>query len=94
MGTLSTNVIKGLQGANKEFAIRFVSDNPIGPNYTVNLWKCSLGPNGALKFIGDDWMVQSFSAEGLSDIVNHSDSPYFTVTMVTTTTTTTTTSTT
>lgn len=93
MGTLSGNTIKGLQGANNEFAIRFVSDNPIGPNYTVDLWKCTLGPSGALKFIGDDWLNMSFAAEGLADVVNHADSPYYTVVMETTTTTTSTTTT-
>lgn len=91
MGTRSGNVISALQGSNLEFALKFVSDNPIGPNQTWNFWKCTLTPNGALQLIGEEWMVMSFAGEGLSDVANHVSSPYFTVTEATTTTTTTTT---
>jgi hypothetical protein len=91
MGTISVNVISGLEGANLEFAIKFVSDNPTGPNATWEFWKVVLTPNGALQLIGDEWMVMSFTGEGLSDSANHASSPYYTVTYVTTTTTTTTT---
>jgi hypothetical protein len=94
LGTLSgNNVIQGLQGSNKEFALKFVSDNPLGPNQTWRFWKATLTPNGAMQLIGEEWMVMSFSAEGLADVANQAASPYFTVTYVTTTTTTTTTTT-
>lgn len=89
MGTLSgTNVVQALQAANAEFALKFVSDNPLGPNQTWKFHRVTLAPNGALALIGEEWMVMSFTAEGLSDTANNSASPYFTVTFVTTTTTT------
>lgn len=90
MGTLSGNVVSGLQGANTEFALRFTSDNPIGPNQVWDFWKCTLSPNGAIQLIGEEWMTMSFTAEGLADIANNPLTPYFDVTYVTTTTTTTT----
>ena len=80
MGTLSGNIIFGLQGTNLEYALKFVSDNPIGPNQTWEFWKCTLSPNGAMQLIGEEWMVMSFTAEGLADTANHATSPCFTVT--------------
>lgn len=84
MGSLNVTgaaaVIYALQGINKEYALKFVSDNPIGPNETWEFWKCTLNPNGAVQLIGEEWMVMSFQAEGLADVENHSASPYFTIT--------------
>lgn len=80
MGTMSGSNVYALQGTNMEYALKFVSDNPIGPNETWEFWRCTITPNGALQLIGDEWMVMSFQAEGLADIDNHSASPYFTVT--------------
>lgn len=91
-GTLSDPDIYALEGANLEFAIKFVADNPTGPNTTWRFWKVVLTPNGAMQLIGDDWAVMSFTGEGLSDATNHASSPYFTVTYDTTTTTSTTSS--
>jgi hypothetical protein len=94
LGTQSGENILGLQNANQEYALRFVADNPIGVKYTWNFWRCTLGPNGAMALIGDEWQVMSFTAEGLADETNQPTSPYFTATRITTTTTSTTTSTT
>ena len=80
MGSLSGSVISALQGVNKEYAMDFVSDNPIGPNETWEFWKCTITPSGPLSLIGDEWMALSFTAEGLADVANHPDSPYFDVT--------------
>jgi hypothetical protein len=91
MGTLAGGVISGLQGSNKEFSLKFVSDNPMGKNNTWLFHKMTLAPNGALQLIGDEWMTMAFTGEGLSDTANNPTSPFFTVTYTTTTTTTTTT---
>lgn len=90
LGSISGNVILMLQNTEKEFALKFVSDNPIGPNEIWRLWKCTLQPNGALQLIGEEWMIMSFTAEGLADVANNPTSPYATITYATTTTTTTT----
>ena len=68
-----------MQDADKEYALRFTSDNPIGPNQIWDLWKLTLSPNGAIQLIGEEWMIMSFSGEGLADTVNHVESPYITV---------------
>lgn len=88
----ATGTIAGMQGTNKEYAIKFISDNPIGPNQKYYFWKCTISPSGPMQLISDgEWHVMSYTAEGLADTTNHSSSPYFDVKVVTTTTTTTTT---
>jgi hypothetical protein len=80
MGTLTDGMqVLALQDADKEFALRFTSDNPVGPNQVWDLWKVTMSPNGPIQLIGDDWMVMSHACEGLSDIINHPESPYITV---------------
>jgi len=63
----------------KEYALRFVSDNPAGPNERWFFHRCTLSPGGAVSLIGDEWQKMSFNGEGLSDTVYHASSPYFTV---------------
>jgi len=91
LGTLNTTTgrIAGLQNADKEYALKFVSDNPIGPNATYYFHRVTIGPNGSLQLIGDDYLVMSFTGEGLADVANHASSPYFDIAYQTTTTTTT-----
>jgi len=93
MASQSGNTLRGMQSPNAEYALKFVSDNPIGPDQVWYFWKCTIGPNGSMALIGDEWMVMSFTAEGLADTANHATSPYFDCVPVTTTTTTTTTTT-
>lgn len=57
--------------------LRFVSDNALGPNRELQVWKCSLAPEGEMALIGDDWTTLSFVGECLSDSVNHPSTPYF-----------------
>lgn len=80
--------ILGLQNTDAEYFLKFVSDNPIGQNYEVRLWRLTLGPNGPLALIGDDYLVLDFAGEGLSDVANNPTSPYFTMRYITTTSTT------
>jgi len=95
LGTLSgARTVLGMQGANIEYALHFVSDNPIGPNNIWDFWKVTLSPNGAMQLIGEEWMSMSFSGEGLADTGGHPTSPYFTVVSQEATSTTTTTTTT
>jgi len=79
MGNITGSLINAMQAVNREFALKFISDNPIGPNETWYFWKVTLTPNGALSLIGEEWMVMGFTAEGLADIENHPSSPYFDV---------------
>lgn len=69
-----------------EYGIVFVSNNPIGPNHIYYFWRVTIGPNGPLQLIGDEYLSMTFSGEGLGDSENHATSPYFTIEAVTTTT--------
>jgi len=79
-------------GLQKEFAVKFAQNNQEGENKTFEFWRCKLKPGGAHSVIGEDWGMLPFSGQGLSDDVNHSESPYFDITYASTTTTSTTTS--
>jgi len=91
MGTLTGNVIYGLQATTQEYSLKFCTDNPVGPNSTWVFHRCLVRPNGSLALIGEEWQTMSFAAKGLADTANNPSSPYFNVTYCTTTTTTTTT---
>ena len=90
----TTGIISGLDNANAEYAIIFVSDNPIGPNQIKYFRRVTLMPNGPLQLIGEEYLVMSFAGEGLSAVTQYPTSSYFDVKYVTTTTTSTTTTTT
>lgn len=85
-GAISGNVISAATALDKEFALKFVSDNAVGENEKWELWRLRLTPGGAFNLISDTWNAMSFSGEGLADSDNHAASPYFDVTWVTTTT--------
>lgn len=92
--TQATGLLNALTNANKEYAIIFVSDNPIGPDQVQYFRRVSIKPNGPLQLIGDDYLVMSFAGEGLADTANFAASPYFDIKYISTTTTSTTTTTT
>lgn len=88
------NVLLANMQLDKEYALYFQADNPVGPNENWQFWKCKLKADGAIALIGDAWQTLGFSGEGLADVANSAGSPYFTVTYATTTTTTSTSTTT
>lgn len=90
--TLSgSNVLYANTVLDKEYALQFVSDNPVGENSTWLFHRVQLNPGAAFNLISEEWQLLTFEGEGLSDTANNPDSPFFTVTFATTTTTTTTT---
>jgi len=90
--TLSgTKILYANQNAQQMYALKFVSDNPVGPNAKYEFWKCKLTPNGAFSLISQEYTSMSFTGKGLSDRTGHAESPFFTATFDTTTTSTTTT---
>lgn len=93
-GTLSGNKIKANLALTSEYALKFISDNPEGPNETWEFHRCKISPGGAVGLISDEWGILGYSAKGLSDATCHATSPFFDVTFCTTTTTSSTTTTT
>lgn len=71
--------VSGLSETEVEGFFRFVSDNPVGPNYELKVWRVLLSPTGDLSLIGDNWMELKFEGELLSDQTGHPDTPYFEV---------------
>lgn len=59
-----------------EGRLRFVSDNPVGENQEVVVWRVSLSPDGDTSFIGDNWSTLGFTGEVLKDETGHPTSPY------------------
>lgn len=96
MGTYSavTSLLQALQATDKEYAVIFISDNPVGPNQNRYFRRVTLGPGGPEQLIGDEYLSLSYSGEGLADVANHPESPYFDLKYITTTTTSTSSSTT
>lgn len=96
MGTLnsSTGIITGLNAADQEYALIFISNNPVGPKADRFFRRCTISPNGSEQLINDSYLSMTYMADGLSDTTNYPDSPYFDLKYRTTTSTTTTTTTT
>jgi hypothetical protein len=83
MGTLADpDTVYALNATDEEYALRFTENNPMGPNKVWNMWRVTLSPAGPIQLIGDGtaWAVMEMQAEGLSDLINHPESPYITVT--------------
>ena len=81
-------------GCSAEYALRFVSDNPVGQNSRWEFWKGTLRNRGEINLIGEEWMQMPLVFEGLVDRVNHASSPFFDIYLSTTTSTSSTASTT
>lgn len=57
--------------------VTYISDNSTGPNVIIEFWKCSITPDGAIGFIGDDYAEMSLSAAVLDDSAAHPASPLY-----------------
>lgn len=79
MGTIDGDNILGMQSVSTEYALKFIENNPEGPNKVWFFHKCTLAPNDSLALLGDEWLAMSFAAEGLADVDTNPTSPLFTV---------------
>ena len=76
------NTLTAFTKTTIEGTLRFLSDNPVGGNQELQIWKVSLTPDGDTAMIGDDWSTLSFTGEILKvegtswDSVDHSSNPY------------------
>lgn len=77
---LPNGKIKGLADTNQEFALRFVTDNPMGPNRVWDFHRVKLAGNGDAALIGSEWMQLGLTGEGLADDKWHADSTFFDIT--------------
>ncbi len=56
---------------------RFVSDNAVGGDQEIEIWRLNVTPAGDTAMIGDDFSTLGFTGKVLKDEANHPDSPYF-----------------
>ncbi len=73
--------IRAFKETQIEGRLRFVSDNPVGMQQELEVWRVSLTPNGDTAYIGEDWSTLEFTGEILKDETGHPDSPYMTIRM-------------
>lgn len=74
-------LLKALAQTTIEGFMRFVSDNPVGNQQELQIWRVSLTPSGDTAMIGDDWSTLAFTGEILKDEAGHPASPYFNIIM-------------
>lgn len=75
------NKIKAFTKTEIEGFLRFVSDNPVGTQQELQVWRVSLTPTGDTAMIGDDWSTLGFEGEILKDETGHPLSPYMDIIM-------------
>jgi len=64
--TASDNrMISGNAALDKEYYVKFVTDNPAGPDYTYHFWRVKLKPSGEMGLISDEWAQMGYEGEGL-----------------------------
>lgn len=74
-------IVQAFKETQIEGKLRFVSDNPVGTDQELEIWRCSLTPSGDTAMIGDDWSTLGFTGEILKDETGHPDSPYMNILM-------------
>lgn len=76
---LPNGEVRGLTNTEQEYALKFISDNPAGPNYVWYFHRVKITGSGDAGLIGTEWMTLPLSCEGLADDLFHIESPYFTL---------------
>lgn len=66
-----------------EGALRYITDNAVGPNADMYAWKVAITPDGALALLGDDFAAYKLKGGVLNMAETHPTEPYFRVTFIT-----------
>lgn len=78
--TTSPQIVSGGAQGVIEGRMLFIGDPAAGPKMMVNIWRCSISPDGALGLISDDFAAMGLTAAVLDDTTNHPSSPLYEVT--------------
>ena len=73
--------IKAFQETDIEGKLRFVSDNPVGNNQEVIIWRANITPSGEVGLISDEWQTLGFEGEILKDETGHPGEEYLRIIM-------------
>ena len=76
-GDISLTTTRAFTQNKVEGFIRFIGDPQSGVTYEVEIWKCTLIPDGDIAFIGDDWAELTFRIEVQKQETDHPNEPYF-----------------
>jgi len=76
-GTIALDRVRGMNQTSIKCYIRFVGDPTAGPQYTIEVWRASVGSDGAIGFIGDDYAEWALTGKVESDATNHPTEPHF-----------------
>lgn len=71
--------VRALINTEQEYALKYISDNPAGPNYDWYFHRVKITGSGDATLIGADWMTLPLTCEGLADDLWHPASPFFTM---------------
>lgn len=71
--------VRGLTKTEMEYACKYVSDNPVGPQTVWYFNRVKFKGAGDMALIGTDWMQLPLTGEGLSDDILYPQSPFFTI---------------
>lgn len=80
-GILTETLLNGFAQTQVEGVLRFVSDNPTGPDMELQAWTVTLAPNGDTSFISDKWQELTYKGEILKDEAGHPTNPYCVIRM-------------
>jgi hypothetical protein len=69
--------VRGGSKTNIEGALIFIGDPAAGPAMDVKVHIFSVEPEGALEFIGDNFLDWTLAGEALDDSVNHPNAPFW-----------------
>lgn len=89
---INTYELRAHQELDKEYALRFIETQNMGPKFKHFFWKVRLTPAGRLSLISDNYTTLDFEGRCLADETNHSESPFHSQWYITTTTSSSTTS--
>lgn len=71
--------VRALTNTGQEYTLKYVSDNPAGPQYVWEFHRVKITGSGDAALIGTDWMTLPLTCEGLADDLWHPLSPFFTM---------------
>lgn len=76
-GTTALDTVRAFTVSEVRGSMRFISSNASGPDYELEIWKCSIKPAGNIDFLSDDWGKIQFNVSIEKDETNHPNEPYF-----------------
>jgi hypothetical protein len=89
-GQVSGDQVYFLEGVTNEYTLKYITNNPAGPNATYFWHRGTFSPNGAQNLISEEFGSLQIQFEVLNDATNNPTNPMGYVQFTTTTTTTTT----